>query len=85
MLIAGGIAPQQCPPTGRELARLAEYLDVTEAGLRPYVDDVQRLDAGAQQMVLAYVQRIADIIAHIITERNLVFAKLQHISELSKF
>jgi excisionase family DNA binding protein len=84
MLIAGGMAPAQWPPEEREIARLAEYLDVPEAALRRHIDEVFHLDAGEQQRVLAYVQQVADILAHIIRERNLLFAKLQHIAELSK-
>jgi len=30
------------------------------------------------------VQRVADIIAHIISERNLLFSRLQHIADLSQ-
>lgn len=85
ILIAGGIAPQQWPPSERELARLAEYLDVDERTLRAHSAEVHRLDAAAQHNVVGYVQRVADIIAHIITERNLLFGRLQHIAELSKF
>ena len=34
---------------------------------------------------LSFVQRIADIVAHIITERSMLFGKLQNIAELTRF
>lgn len=37
-----------------------------------------------KQQVLAYVQRIADIVAHIMNERNILFTKLRNIAELSR-
>ncbi len=42
------------------------------------------LDAEQKQQVLGYVQRIADIVAHIMNERNILFSKLQSIAELTK-
>lgn len=84
MLVVGGIAPTQWPPDARELARLCEALDVPEATLRRSIDHVFTLDALQQQQVMAFVQRIADIVAHIITERNVLFTKLQSIADLSR-
>ena len=37
-----------------------------------------------QQQVLGYVQRIADIVAHIMNERNILFTKLHSIAELTR-
>ena len=84
MLVVGGMAPAQWPPDAHELARIAEYLDVSEPMLHRHIDEVFHLDAGDQQRVLAYVQRVADIVAHIITERNLLFTRLRNIAELSR-
>jgi excisionase family DNA binding protein len=84
VLVVGGIAPAQWPPSAHDVARLAEALDVDETTLRRHLVDVFVLDAGQRQTVLAYVQRVADIVAHIITERNLLFGKLQDIAELTK-
>jgi hypothetical protein len=36
------------------------------------------------QQVLGYVQRIADIVAHIMNERNVLFSKLRNIAELTR-
>jgi excisionase family DNA binding protein len=83
-VVAAGIAPAEWPPSAREAARLAELLDVRVDALHPVLDQVHHLDSGAQQHLLVHVQRVADIIAHIISERNLLFARLQHIADLSQ-
>ena len=84
MVVAAGIAPETWPPNDREIARIAELLDVDETQLRPEVANVHRLEADGRQTLLAHVQRVADIIAHIISERNLLFSRLQHIADLSQ-
>ncbi len=84
MVVAAGIAPEVWPPGDCAVARLAELLDAEEAVLREELEEVHRLDAAGRQTVLVHVQRVADIIAHIISERNLLFARLQHIADLSQ-
>jgi excisionase family DNA binding protein len=84
LVVADGIAPAHWPPDAGETARLAALLEVDEAALRRELAHVHRLDYAGQQQLLAFVQRVADIIAHIISERNLLFARLQHIADLSQ-
>jgi hypothetical protein len=84
MLVVGGIAPPKWPPSDQEVVRLTELLDAPEITVRRALSAVYALAPEAQQNVLAYVQRIADIIAHIMTERSVLFGKLNHIAELSR-
>lgn len=84
MLVAGGIAPQTWPPSDQQVARLAELLDTTEVTVRQKLAQTYLLTAAEQQQLLAYMQRIADIVAHIMTERLVLFNKLNHIAELSR-
>lgn len=84
LVVAAGIAPEPWPPDADEVARLAALLEVSEATLRDELGGVQRLDAADQQRLPAVVQRVADIIAHILSERNLLFTRLQHIADLSQ-
>ncbi|MFO7635652.1 MAG: PocR ligand-binding domain-containing protein [Caldilinea sp.] len=84
MLVAGGIAPVVWPPDPTEIARMAEYLDVSEQELGMTMADVFILNNEQKQQVLGYVQRIADIVAHIMNERNILFTKLRNIAELTK-
>jgi excisionase family DNA binding protein len=84
MLVVGGIAPALWPPEATEVARMAELLDAPEAELRRAMADAFVLNADQKQQVLGYVQRIADIVAHIMNERNILFTKLQNIAELTR-
>lgn len=84
MVVAAGIAPETWPPDECEIARLAEMLDVGEVVLRRTLDGVHECDAAGRKNLLVHVQRVADIIAHIINERNLLFTRLQHIADLSQ-
>ena len=84
MLVAGGIAPQNWPPTEEQLTQIAAKLDLPVALMQEHLDEVYFIDAGQQKQVLAYVQRIADIVSHIIQERNQFHSTLQHIAELTR-
>jgi len=84
MLVISGIAPASWPPAETEIARLSEYLDTPEADVRQAIANAFVLNDIQKQQVLAYVQRIADIVAHIMNERNILFAKLRSIAELTK-
>lgn len=70
----GGIAPAQWPPTPAQIAQIARQLGVSTDVVAQHVGDVFYLEARQQAQVAATVQRIADIIAHILHERRrLVF------------
>lgn len=84
MLVVGGIAPAVWPPEEPEIVRMAEYLDVSGAELRQVMSEVFVLNKEQKQQVLNYVQRIADIVAHIMNERNILFTKLHDIAELTR-
>ena len=84
MLVVGGIAPQAWPPDEKRLQRVAEDLGLPLELVEAHVDEVYRLDAGEQQKVLAFVQRMADVVSHIIRERNQFYVTLQSIAELTK-
>lgn len=84
MLVVSGVAPQPWPPSTTEIARLAEYLDASEEEVRQAMAAAFALNELQKQQVLTYLQRIADIIAHIMTERNLLFSKLRTIAELTQ-
>ncbi len=84
MLVTGGVAPGMWPPSPEERRRMAQELDVELDLLEGRLAQVPRMDSEGQERLLSLVQRIADIIAHIATERANLFSKLQHIAELSK-
>lgn len=83
MLILGGIAPQNWPPEPQRLAEIAQLLQVDVDLLQAHIHEVHHLSPAAQQKTLPYVQRIADIISHIASERAELFHRLQQISQIS--
>lgn len=84
MLVVGGIAPQQWPPDEARLQRIATDLDLPLELVEAHIDEVHRIEPDEQKRVLAFVQRMADIISHIIKERNQFYLTLQNIAELTK-
>ncbi len=84
MLVVGGIAPTSWPPDEVRMQRIATDLDLPVALVEAHVDDVHRIGPDEQKRVLAFVQRMADIVSHIIKERNQFYLTLQNIAELTK-
>jgi len=84
MLVLGGIAPKQWPPEENELHEIADDLGLSVNTLEDHVNDVHTLSEEAQEIVLPFVQRIADILAHIVNERNDLFQRLNRIAEITK-
>lgn len=85
MVVVGGIAPPGWPPSEQKIEQIADALNLSPALVRQHIHEVFCVDAADRPKVLAFVQRIADIIAHIITERSQLFGKLHDIAELTRF
>jgi excisionase family DNA binding protein len=85
MLVASGVAPRQWPPDAARMAEITAYLELPADVVTAKIDEVFIVGLSEQQELLAFLQRIADIVAHIIMERNKLYSKLQSIAELSRF
>ena len=83
MVVVGGIAPDNWPPTSAEVEEMAQEFGVKPEVLTAHLDEVFYLDKASQARVLALVQRIANIVAHIATERNTLMGKLESIAKLA--
>ncbi len=83
MLVLGGIAPAPWPPSVADVQRIAADLGLEPDLIWKHIEEVHHLDAAGQVRVLPYVQRIADIFAHIANERNELFGRLQRIAEIT--
>ncbi len=84
MAVIGGVAPANWPPTNDKIAEIADYLEVDEALIRQHVDEVFVVESNEHKRLLNFVQRIADIITHIISERNQFYVTLNNIAEMTK-
>ncbi len=84
MLILGGVAPDAWPPAEKDMQALASSLEIDPALLARHIHEVHRLTKDDQNRALSFVQRIADIFAHIANERMELFGRLQRIAEISQ-
>jgi hypothetical protein len=83
MIVAGCIAPQQWPPQAEELEQMALEFGVSAALLEARLSEVYHLDQEQKKNVLATVQRVANIVAHIINERQELVGRLGKIADLA--
>lgn len=83
MVLLGGIAPEAWPPNAEEIAAIAEHFGVEPACVAASIEAVHRLDKAGRERALSLVQRIADIFAHILEDRNTLTGRLQAIASLT--
>ncbi len=82
MVVIGGIAPENWPPTPEHLAEIAAEFGVTADAFNPYLDEVSYLSGDQLTAVLKMAQQFANILAHIITERRQMVGKLEAIAQI---
>lgn len=83
MVVFGGIAPREWPPTPLQLEASATALHMDVADLNTHVTQVYTMDAAQEQRLLTSVQRVADVITHIVSERREFSARLTSIAALA--
>ena len=83
MVVMGCIAPDRWPPLTKEISAIAVEFGLKPNELAPHVGEAFFLDKVEQARVLSFVQRIADVVAHIATERNTFMGKLESIAKLA--
>ena len=84
MVVVGGVAPQDWPPPASQIDQIAADLAVDSTLIRSHAGEVFRMTVDEQTRALSFVQRTADIVTHIISERNHLFSKLNDIAALTK-
>ncbi len=70
MVIMGGIAPENWPPSPEQIQTIAAEFGVSPEVMSAHLDEVYHLDDSNRAKVLSLMQRIADVVAHIINERH---------------
>lgn len=83
MVVVFGVAPPDWPPAAPAIQELANALGVPAERLQSALDSVFVLSPDEQRKVLVTVQRIADILAHIGSERLALLNRLASIAQLS--
>ena len=83
MVIAGCVAPQDWPPSPAEVVAMAAEFDVAPELIAANVNEAYQLDAAQKEAALQSLPQVANIIAHIVKERQLLVGKLNAISALA--
>lgn len=83
MVVAGCVAPSDWPPSAAEVEQMAAEFGVDSDQIESHIDDVHYLSAEERERVLDTLQRIANIVAHIVYERKTLVGRLVAISDLT--
>jgi excisionase family DNA binding protein len=83
MVVAGCVAPDQWPPKQEEVASMAAEFGVEPELLQGQLNEVYFLGDDQQKRVLAHIQPIANIVAHIVRERKTLIGRLEAIADLT--
>jgi excisionase family DNA binding protein len=84
ILVMGSLAPQDWPPHEQKVEAIARDLGISRQLIDQHIDEVHRLPAAGEAGILPFVQRIADVFAHIAAERLQLRDRLQQIAEISR-
>ena len=83
MVFLGGIAPDTWPPSESEITAIAAHFGLDPGRVRANLDAVYRLNKEARDRALGFVQRIADILSHVLEDRSVLYGRLQAIATLT--
>jgi len=83
MVVAGCVAPEHWPPNEEEVDSMAAEFGVEPELLQGQLDHVYFLGEDQQKRVLAHIQQIANIVAHIVRERKTLIGRLEAIADLT--
>jgi hypothetical protein len=83
MVFAGGVAPEAWPPAVDEQAQIAVRMGLPPEYLSSHFGEVHDLGSEARQRALEFIQRVADIVSHLLEDRSALTARLQAIASLT--
>jgi excisionase family DNA binding protein len=68
MVVVGGIAPDNWPPSAEEIRQLAQLFEVESETVEASCGAVFRMDRASQEKVLRFVQRMADVFSQMVQD-----------------
>ncbi|MDH3538845.1 MAG: helix-turn-helix domain-containing protein [Acidimicrobiia bacterium] len=83
MVIMGGIAPAEWPPTAGDVRAIASGLGVSADSIADHVDEVFFLDRSHKAWILEYLPRISSLFSRIARERARLVDRLDTIATLA--
>lgn len=69
MVVVGGIAPDNWPPSPEQIAHLAQLFGAAPETVAASCDAVFCMDRAAQERALRFVQRVADVFSQMVEDR----------------
>jgi excisionase family DNA binding protein len=83
IILVGGIAPAQWPPTNAEVEGIASEFGVDADLIRQHLEDVYYLDDEKRQQVLTLLPRLSRFLSEVTNERKQLLSKLDAIAALA--
>jgi excisionase family DNA binding protein len=83
MVIVGGIAPDEWPPSDERIAEVAAELGMAEDELAAHVGEVYRVDEEQRRWILAVLPRIGELVSRLAQERGRLVSRLEAIATLA--
>ena len=83
MVFLGGIAPDDWPPNSFEIAAIATHFGLAPECLQKNLAAVHHKDKTGRDQTLGYIQRLADIVSHLLEDRSVLYTRLQAIASLT--
>jgi excisionase family DNA binding protein len=83
MVVVGGLAPDDWPPPPNEINVIANEFGIQPERVKAHLSEVYYLDQAERARLLPFVQRIANIVSHLATERSVLRRKLESVASFT--
>ena len=84
MVIVGGVAPDDWPPSTTEIAVVANETGVPADEIRDHVNEVYWIDKPHQDWIVRNLSRVSDLISHLADGHGRLVQKLETIAALAR-
>ncbi|MDJ0923777.1 MAG: helix-turn-helix domain-containing protein [Acidimicrobiia bacterium] len=83
MVIVGGVAPEDWPPSDEEIANVAAETGSPDEVIREHVNEVYWIDAAHQDWIVRNLSRVSDLISHLADGHGRLVQRLETIAALA--
>jgi ligand-binding sensor protein len=84
MVIVGGVATENWPPTPAEITAVAEETGTAEDAILEHINEVYWIDQSHQDWIVRNLSRVSDLISHLADGHGRLVQKLETIAALAK-
>jgi hypothetical protein len=84
MVVAGCIKPEEWPPAPERIAQLAAEFGVEPDLMEQHIDEAFEVNDTQKKNLLETIQEVANIVAHIVKERQELVTRLDKIADLTR-